>query len=285
VHGSRPRPLVSILALSVRRITWMEQREERAGRVLGAFIHPVQLQRDLDRLQWTTAGLACVGRCFVLRVCVCVLHVGVAWRGVCRVALAGTWGYLAWGRWGVLRARRVVTDGVYLVRSGGLARPAPLGEFAVRAGRPELRMSNGLVVLMDEKLAVRVQLDASYHPAPPVRPPTPQAVHGHSRMTAYARKPALVFLSPDEAPRAVYDPERGYLKFGTPFPAADATGASSTSAGDDNNDAHAPGPSLVSAASLFQSTAPPPSWMAEPSNGGDASPQLHPDEEQRRRRQ
>jgi hypothetical protein len=157
-----------------------------------------------------------------------------------------------------------MADGVYLVRSRGWGKPVPLGEFAVRGGRPELRMNNGAVVLMDERLAVRAQLDASYHPAPPVRPPTEQAIQGHSRMAGYAKKPILVFLTPEEAPRAVYDAERGFLKFGTSFAAADSSPSSQ------------PSQQFVSAAALFEGAAsgPPPSWASS----DPSEPTLHPDE-------
>lgn len=124
--------------------------------------------------------------------------------------------YVASARFGVLRARVVEAEHFQLTHSGstigqtlGLGRRVPAGELCVRRGRPELRLLDGHVALMDGNRRVRVQIDPAFRPAPPVSRPTPEAARGQQLMRAYAGRPVVLLSDANEAPEAVLDASRG----------------------------------------------------------------------------
>jgi len=123
---------------------------------------------------------------------------------------------LAGRRFGTLRARVVEAEHVRLTHRPtaltellGMQRRFPAGELVVRRGRPELRLLDGAVALMDVNRRVRVQLDGSYRPAPPVREPEREAVTAARRMRPLQGKPVLVFSDEKEVPLVVVDAARG----------------------------------------------------------------------------
>lgn len=66
--------------------------------------------------------------------------------------------------------RTLVAERILLSQGHGFLRKGRvLSELGVRGGRPELRMQNGSIVLMDSENNTRLQADAQYTPAPQVR--------------------------------------------------------------------------------------------------------------------
>lgn len=85
-----------------------------------------------------------------------------------------------------------------------------VSELGVRAGRPELRMLMGRVVLMDEARNTRMQLDPRFTPAPRVGAPPPShttdpAVAGMERLKPWAGQPVLLVNAAGEVPTGVFD--------------------------------------------------------------------------------
>ncbi len=111
--------------------------------------------------------------------------------------------------------KTIVTERILLAAgggeaSGGLAslfrKPVVAGEIGSRAGRPEVRLMNGSIVLMDAGRNTRVQIDAGFRPAPPLQPPTERAVEAHNALRWVAGKPAIVFKGAEEEPQMVVTP-------------------------------------------------------------------------------
>lgn len=115
-----------------------------------------------------------------------------------------------------MRARVVEAEHIQLTHRAtslsetlGMSRRFPAGELTVRRGRPELRLLDGHVSLMDVHRRVRVQLDPSFRPAAPMRKPTKEAVTGQRRMRLFSGRPVLVLADENETPMAVLDAARG----------------------------------------------------------------------------
>ncbi|KAA0164790.1 hypothetical protein FNF28_03677 [Cafeteria roenbergensis] len=153
-------------------------------------VNPIQTEKRIERLEMAVAVL------------------GVTTVGLSAALLAS--------RFGVLRARVVEAEHVQLTHRAtslsetlGFSRRFPAGELTVRRGRPELRLLDGHVSLMDVHRRVRVQLDPSFRPAAPMRQPTREAVTGQRRMRLFAGRPLLVLSDEHETPMAVLDAARG----------------------------------------------------------------------------
>lgn len=118
------------------------------------------------------------------------------------------------------RVKNLVAERILLATDAssgvfGLGRKlAAAGELGIRAGRPELRMLAGRVVLMDEQHNTRLQLDPRFSPAVRVVEPDPHteamARAGMERLRPWAGKPVVLFNDAGEVPRAVLDAEEGW---------------------------------------------------------------------------
>ena len=118
-------------------------------------------------------------------------------------------------------------------------KPAVAAEMTVRQGRPELRMLDGSVVLMDQNRHSRVQLDPSFRPAPAIVEPSLTAQKGMDRVRQWAGKPVLLFNREQEVPQAIMDASSGFVESKNfPRPSADSNtwATHSDSANKDSDD-------------------------------------------------
>lgn len=90
-------------------------------------------------------------------------------------------------------------------------KPAVAAEMTIRQGRPELRMLDGSVVLMDQQKHSRIQLDPSFRPAPAIVEPSLTAQKGMDRIRDWAGKPVLLFNRENEVPEAIMDASKGFV--------------------------------------------------------------------------
>lgn len=179
---------------------------------------------------------------------------------------AGLAAMLAASRFGTLRARVVEAERVCVTRRSasvmqtlGVRRRAPAGELCVRGGRPELRLLDGHVALMDANGVVRAQLDGSFRPAAAVKAPSHAATRGHAAMRPFAQRPLLLLSDEDGAPTAFFEARAGVRAAPGRGGEGDAASGSNNIGDDDEQEA-----SLAAwAEPLLQAGSTPPGGVAD----------------------
>eukprot|EP01138_Halocafeteria_seosinensis_P015902 gb/GECG01016228.1/.p1 GENE.gb/GECG01016228.1/~~gb/GECG01016228.1/.p1 ORF type:complete len:263 (+),score=39.60 gb/GECG01016228.1/:1-789(+) len=138
------------------------------------------------------------------------------------------------------RVKTLAADRILLTHptSSMFEKPAVAAEMTVRQGRPEMRMLDGSVVLMDQNKHSRIQLDPSFRPAPAIVEPSLTAQKGMDRVRQWAGKPVLLFNREQEVPQAIMDANSGFVESKNfPRPSSEAqTWATRTEKSKNEND-------------------------------------------------